>query len=346
MSMVGVCYRAVLVGGIACGIAQCSVFTTCYSCNSFSYIVQRTSGVLSYLIIPKTTVVSSRISLRRCIPTHARQGTISPRGRRPRSTMKNDTTNMSYTSTPHAYYSSPPPAPPPKHSASSTPNPNQGPPLPPPPPQLQTEPSELDSGQPAYYQQQQQQQPVQQQHPYIPPIEPGWLPPGLAEKSTADLHALLSNPDLLSALLTNPTTTHPSLPASEAPLKDLTMHNLTLSTHLSTLEHNLATKRQETQSRLLSLRALEQSHHSKIAETEAALQQFSPMALYQRLSASVQEQDALVRGMEESWLEEGGKADEREVGEFVKRVKEAGRVGFLRRERQGRWDEGRVGGWR
>ena len=70
------------------------------------------------------------------------------------------------------------------------------------------------------------------------------------------------------------------------------------------------------------------------------------MALYQRLSASVQEQESLVRGMEESWLEEGGRTDEREVGEFVRRVREARRVGFLREERRGRWDEGRVGGWR
>lgn len=53
-----------------------------------------------------------------------------------------------------------------------------------------------------------------------------------------------------------------------------------------------------------------------------------------------------MRGMEESWLEEGGLAGEREVGEFVRRVREARRVGFLRGERKGRWDEGRVGGWR
>lgn len=70
------------------------------------------------------------------------------------------------------------------------------------------------------------------------------------------------------------------------------------------------------------------------------------MALYQRLSASVQEQEALVRGIEESWLEEGGVATDREVGEFLRRVKEGKKAAFLRRERKGRWDEGRVGGWR
>lgn len=60
----------------------------------------------------------------------------------------------------------------------------------------------------------------------------------------------------------------------------------------------------------------------------------------------MQEQQSLVRGIEESWLEEGGKASDREVGDFVRRVKEAEKVEFLRRERKGRWDEGRVGGWR
>lgn len=83
-----------------------------------------------------------------------------------------------------------------------------------------------------------------------------------------------------------------------------------------------------------------------MTETEQALREFSPMALYQRLNASVQEQELLVRGVEESWLEDEGVASEREVSEFVRRVKEARKVAFLRRERKGRWDEGRVGGWR
>jgi hypothetical protein len=70
------------------------------------------------------------------------------------------------------------------------------------------------------------------------------------------------------------------------------------------------------------------------------------MALYQRLSASGQEQEGLVRSLEESWLEDEGVATDREIGEFVRRVKEARKTAFLRRERKGRWDEGRVGGWR
>lgn len=76
------------------------------------------------------------------------------------------------------------------------------------------------------------------------------------------------------------------------------------------------------------------------------------MALYQRLSASVGEQENLVRGVEESWMEDvspggdGGAASSAEVEAFVKRVKEGRKLAFLRRERKGRWDEGRVGGWR
>lgn len=105
-------------------------------------------------------------------------------------------------------------------------------------------------------------------------------------------------------------------------------------------------QRSATQSRLLALRALEQQHRTKIAETEDTLKGFSPMALYQRLNASVQDQDALVKGIEESFLEQGGLAKEREVADFVRRVRDAKRIAFLRTERKERWDEGRVGGWR
>lgn len=59
------------------------------------------------------------------------------------------------------------------------------------------------------------------------------------------------------------------------------------------------------------------------------------------------DQEQLCRGLEESFLEEqGGAASEREVAEFVRRVKEAKRVAYLRRERKERWDEGRIGGLR
>ena len=70
------------------------------------------------------------------------------------------------------------------------------------------------------------------------------------------------------------------------------------------------------------------------------------MALYQRLSAGATEQELLVRGVEESWLDEEGVAGEREVEGWLRRVKEVKKVELLRRERRARWDEGRVGGWR
>ncbi|KAH9826123.1 Modifier of rudimentary (Mod(r)) protein [Teratosphaeria destructans] len=173
-------------------------------------------------------------------------------------------------------YSSTPPAPPPKPSGPSTPS--RGPPLPPPPPGSlhQTEPSELDAT---------QTHPSHPTNPHIPLIEPTWLPPNLPDKPTPDLSTLLNDTTLQSALLDNPHTTHPSVSASLAPLTPLITTNLTLSTTLLDLETRLAQKRRETQSRLLALRALEQQHRTNLAETEDALKDFSPMALYQRLSA-------------------------------------------------------------
>lgn len=161
-----------------------------------------------------------------------------------------------------------------------------------------------------------------------------------------DLHHILNTPSLQHALLINPSTAHPAVPASESYLKPLISSNLQTATQLQETEVRLAQLRERTQSRLLALRALEQQHRTKLNETEDALREFSPMALYQRLNASVQEQDLMNRGVEESWLEEDGMASDREMADFVRRVKEGRKTAFLRRERKGRWDEGRVGGWR
>jgi hypothetical protein len=60
----------------------------------------------------------------------------------------------------------------------------------------------------------------------------------------------------------------------------------------------------------------------------------------------MQEQELLVRSLEESWLEDDGVASDREVGDFLRRVKDGRKTAFLMRERKARWDEGRVGGWR
>jgi Modifier of rudimentary (Mod(r)) protein len=126
---------------------------------------------------------------------------------------------------------------------------------------------------------------------------------------------------------------------------------MSLAGNLVSLEQQILHVRQNTQSRLLSLRALERQWRTKQAEQDEALKDFSAPALYQRLSAAVGEQEQLCRGLEESFLESedassGGKASEREVADFVRRLREAKRIAYLRRERRERWDEGRIGGWR
>jgi hypothetical protein len=54
--------------------------------------------------------------------------------------------------------------------------------------------------------------------------------------------------------------------------------------------------------------------------------------------------------LEESFLDgeadDGAQASEREVAEFVRRLRESRKVAYLRTERKERWDAGRVGGWR
>jgi hypothetical protein len=98
---------------------------------------------------------------------------------------------------------------------------------------------------------------------------------------------------------------------------------------------------------------MERQWRAKQAEQDSALRDFSAPALYQRLSAASQEQELLCEGLEESFGmdggvgdEEGKKASEREVNEFVKRLKEARKLAYMRREQKERWDEGRIGGWR
>jgi hypothetical protein len=162
---------------------------------------------------------------------------------------------------------------------------------------------------------------------------------------------VLQTPDLQQAIIHNPETAHPSLAASTAPLQDLLAQNVSLAESLKQFEAHVQHQRDSTQSRLLSLRALERQWRAKQTEQDEALREFSPPALYQRLSAAVGEQESLCRGLEESFLEgEGGRgeavASEREVTEFVRRLRDGRKVAYLRAERKERWDEGRVGGWR
>ncbi|KAK8216124.1 hypothetical protein IWZ00DRAFT_523300 [Phyllosticta capitalensis] len=246
--------------------------------------------------------------------------------------------------------SSTPPPPPPKPSTHSSGRgtPLGGPPLPPTPTTAQT--SQPIYGQPAHDQVESgagYQQP-EDALPQIDLPEDGWLPEILKDKNTADLQAVLENSELQRALVHSPDTAHPSVAASIAPIQDSLSQNIALAESLKNLESVLQHERQDVQSRLLSLRALERQWRAKQAEQDEALKDFSPPALYQRLSAAIGEQEALCRGLEESFLEGegGGQASEREVAEFVRRIREGRTVAYLRREKKERWDEGRVGGWR
>ncbi|KAF2401360.1 hypothetical protein EJ06DRAFT_581505 [Trichodelitschia bisporula] len=243
------------------------------------------------------------------------------------------------------YNPSTPPPPPPKPSAHSSGRgtPLAGPPRPPPPGQTE---QLFDSRQSGQHYTGGNSASSSQAFPVIPHPEPGWLPDIVKDKSTVDLHHILSAPSLQQALVHAPSTAHPSVPASAAGLSSLLAENIALASSLQALEAQIQHQRQATQSRLLALRALEAQWRAKQAEQDAALRDFSPPALYQQLAAAVVEQETLCNGLEESFLEGEGAAAEREVAEFVRRLREAKKVAYLRRERKERWDEGRVGGWR
>ena len=150
---------------------------------------------------------------------------------------------------------------------------------------------------------------------------------------------------------------------------------MALAAHTRDLEKHLAALRETTDALALHHGSLELAWRRKQAEMDAALAPWSPKALYQRLSAAVAEQEAVCAAVEESFLEDAGgsggaggdglrrreeegggggggrsgaagQASEREVVEWVKRVRSEGAKLEARREAKARWDEGRVGGWR
>ena len=94
------------------------------------------------------------------------------------------------------------------------------------------------------------------------------------------------------------------------------------------------------------MHALERQWRLKQSALDDALAPFSPKALHGRLVASIGEQEDVLSGMEESFMDGEGRAGERELEGFLKRWREGRRVLEVRRERRGRWEEGRVGGWR
>ncbi|KAL3435208.1 hypothetical protein BDV09DRAFT_204190 [Aspergillus tetrazonus] len=180
--------------------------------------------------------------------------------------------------------------------------------------------------------------------PRPPAIDEGWLPEGIKEKSTIDLQTILETPPLISAL----SATHPSHHSHQEMLQTLLKYNQDLANHLLDLQSQLTSLRSSTETLLLQHQSLEVSWRKKQGEMDAALAPWSPKALYQRLSAGIAEQEAVCFAVEESFLEgeHHGKASEKEVADWVRRVRAEGAKLAGRMEAKARWDEGRVGGWR
>ncbi|EAU35981.1 conserved hypothetical protein [Aspergillus terreus NIH2624] len=180
--------------------------------------------------------------------------------------------------------------------------------------------------------------------PRPPTVEEGWLPDGVKDKSTVDLQTILKDPNLLSALASR----HPSYAAHQQQLQNILKYNQDLAAHLLDLQSHLDELRGSTETLLLTHQSLEVSWRKKQTEMDAALAPWSPKALYQRLAASIAEQEAVCHAVEESFLEEEhhGRATEKEVADWIRRVRAETAKLATRAEAKARWDEGRVGGWR
>ena len=186
-----------------------------------------------------------------------------------------------------------------------------------------------------------------------PPPEAHWLPETLLSKTTAELAPILQNAELLNSLAHS----HPSYGASNAQLNSVIQANLDLAHQLSTLESQVQQSRSQSAQLLLQHTTLSTQWRRKQSEMDAALSPWGPRAMYQRLVSSIGEQEALIHAMQESFLEgsedefyaggEGsGRASDKEVGEWIRRIREGTSMLEKRRETRARWDEGRVGGWR
>ncbi|KAF9885979.1 hypothetical protein FE257_012157 [Aspergillus nanangensis] len=161
---------------------------------------------------------------------------------------------------------------------------------------------------------------------------------------TVDLQTILKDPHLLSALASR----HPSYTAHQQSLQALLKYNQDLANHLLELQSRVDELRGSTETLLLTHQSLEVSWRKKQSDMDAALAPWSPKALYQRLAASIAEQEAVCQAVEESFLEgeHHGRASEKEVADWIRRVRGETAKLAARREAKSRWDEGRVGGWR
>lgn len=273
----------------------------------------------------------------------------------------------------------PPPPPPKPHDSSraSTPSVPQIPPhananasqnqgyASPAPPQ-RPQPPMSPSGQSQYQYQSQYSQPPPnpQQQPQqslfmsqaqipLPALDSGWLPSNLKDYSTADLQPLLNQPELLDAFAKQ----HPAYSTALEPMHTALSANLALAQHVSQLEAQVKQLRDQTNQLLLNHTSLQTQWRRKQSEMDNALSPWGPRAMYSRLVSSINEQEAVLRAVHESFVEGGsdghetyggsnGKASEKEVTEWVRRIREGTTILEKRREMRQRWDENRVGGWR
>lgn len=76
----------------------------------------------------------------------------------------------------------------------------------------------------------------------------------------------------------------------------------------------------------------------------ASLKKFSEGAVGEKLRGEVEERGREARELEVVLV--GGEMEGRELGEWVRGYREARKGAALGKEKVGRWEEGRVGGWR
>ena len=182
-----------------------------------------------------------------------------------------------------------------------------------------------------------------------PALEEGWLPAVLQDKAVSDLQSILADSALLGALACE----HPSYAQSLVPLENALAANMTQVQQVQQTESHLSKMRDEVQALLLQHTTLSAQWRRKQGEMDSALEPWSPKSMYQRLVAGIGEQESLVKAVEESFLdgdghsESGsGKATEKAVSDWIRRVRDGTVLLEKRREARARWDEGRVGGWR
>ncbi|KEF55858.1 uncharacterized protein A1O9_07438 [Exophiala aquamarina CBS 119918] len=194
-----------------------------------------------------------------------------------------------------------------------------------------------------------------QQHTPIPPptLHDRWIPTQIADKPINELQTLANNQSLIASLA----ATHPSYASSLVPLQNAIQANIQLAQQVSQMEAQLRKLRDETAQLLLNHTSLQTQWRRKQSEMDDALSPWGPRQMYQRLLSSITEQESVLKAMQESFLESSspddgyyggadGKASEKEVIEWVRRIREGATTLEKRREMRARWDEGRVGGWR